>query len=280
MRKVNQHTVAWHQVWDHGWTVDRQDVSAIWTEAQLALQKCMWDSPLSSDCIRRVCVVAVCDLSLKHVAAAIGRAGSKIKLRDGAVGDVNALAVADSRRLIVDVDAKHLVEAYPGEFSRVALACKPRNRCPEPFRDALQLFELEVALASLSSRNLGNREAYVSSELLKRQACTFTKVTDPRWRHSRTLPDGNSRSRANWQICIDSAFADWQKEIMTLHRYLEQHSLRPSQFANRIGVPASTITRLLRGERRPSLETLRKITAATDGQVKAEDFAVQHEAAE
>ncbi|MHB2169936.1 helix-turn-helix transcriptional regulator [Alsobacter sp. R-9] len=59
---------------------------------------------------------------------------------------------------------------------------------------------------------------------------------------------------------------------MTLDLYLTLHGMNATQFAEAIGVTPSTITRILRGERRPNLETLRKIARATDGQVKAEDF--------
>lgn len=59
---------------------------------------------------------------------------------------------------------------------------------------------------------------------------------------------------------------------MTLDRFLSLSNTLPSQFAARIGVSASTITRIVRGERRPNLETLQKIVRATEGAVTADDF--------
>jgi transcriptional regulator with XRE-family HTH domain len=59
---------------------------------------------------------------------------------------------------------------------------------------------------------------------------------------------------------------------MTLATYLEQHGIRPAQFAAKLGVPASTITRILSGARVPRIDTARKIAMATGGKVKVEDF--------
>ena len=59
---------------------------------------------------------------------------------------------------------------------------------------------------------------------------------------------------------------------MTLEEYLASHDQKPFAFAAEIGVPASTITRLLKGERSPRLDLIRKIHAATSGKVTANDF--------
>jgi transcriptional regulator with XRE-family HTH domain len=59
---------------------------------------------------------------------------------------------------------------------------------------------------------------------------------------------------------------------MNLTAYLEASSLSPSKFAESIGVPASTITRILSGEREPGLGLLKKIHAATNGAVTPNDF--------
>ncbi|WP_018261562.1 helix-turn-helix domain-containing protein [Methylobacterium sp. WSM2598] len=59
---------------------------------------------------------------------------------------------------------------------------------------------------------------------------------------------------------------------MDLATYLSAHDLKPANFAARIGVPASTITRILRGERDPRGATIRKIVAGTDGAVTAADL--------
>jgi predicted transcriptional regulator len=59
---------------------------------------------------------------------------------------------------------------------------------------------------------------------------------------------------------------------MKLADYLEQEDLRPSVFAERIKVPASTITRILSGERIPRLRTIAKITKGSKGAVTYADF--------
>jgi len=71
---------------------------------------------------------------------------------------------------------------------------------------------------------------------------------------------------------LDEIFAIWQVRGMTLSEYLAEQSLPPSSFASRIGVPASTIARLLNGERKPGLDLLKKIADATDGAVMPNDF--------
>jgi hypothetical protein len=63
-----------------------------------------------------------------------------------------------------------------------------------------------------------------------------------------------------------------QKRCMTLAEYLDRENLKPSAFAARLGFPASTITRLLRGERRPHLRTAHAIMLATNGAVTFGDF--------
>lgn len=59
---------------------------------------------------------------------------------------------------------------------------------------------------------------------------------------------------------------------MTLHEYLTSRNLKPSVFAGEIGVPASTITRILSGERSPGLDLLKLIRDNTDGAVSPNDF--------
>jgi transcriptional regulator with XRE-family HTH domain len=58
---------------------------------------------------------------------------------------------------------------------------------------------------------------------------------------------------------------------MKLTDYLKQNSIRPSRFADQLGVPASTITRLLGGSK-PGMELLEKIALETGGQVMPNDF--------
>ena len=59
---------------------------------------------------------------------------------------------------------------------------------------------------------------------------------------------------------------------MKLADYISEKQTTASRLAGEVGVPVSTITRLLRGERRPGIELVARITAATNGAVSAEDF--------
>lgn len=60
--------------------------------------------------------------------------------------------------------------------------------------------------------------------------------------------------------------------IMNLATYLESQKIKPAQFAALIGVPASTISRILRGDREPRLSTAQKISQATGGKVSLSDL--------
>ncbi len=59
---------------------------------------------------------------------------------------------------------------------------------------------------------------------------------------------------------------------MKLSHYLDEKSLNASAFAAVVGVEPSTVTRLLRGERAPSLALAARIREATGGKVTADDF--------
>lgn len=59
---------------------------------------------------------------------------------------------------------------------------------------------------------------------------------------------------------------------MNLADYLREAGLTSSQFAEVVGVPPSTITRIVRGDRTPRIETAAKIALATNGAVTANDF--------
>jgi transcriptional regulator with XRE-family HTH domain len=62
---------------------------------------------------------------------------------------------------------------------------------------------------------------------------------------------------------------------MKLPDYLKRENITPSGFAESMGMPSSTITRILRGERRPSFEVVRRISKATNGEVALpEDFEI------
>jgi transcriptional regulator with XRE-family HTH domain len=59
---------------------------------------------------------------------------------------------------------------------------------------------------------------------------------------------------------------------MKLDQYLRDKGIKASEFAARLGRPASTITRLINGDRRPSLSLMQEIALATNGDVMANDF--------
>ncbi|MFG1302144.1 helix-turn-helix transcriptional regulator [Xanthobacter sp. V3C-3] len=59
---------------------------------------------------------------------------------------------------------------------------------------------------------------------------------------------------------------------MKLAEYITEKQTTASRLAGEIGVPVSTITRLIRGERKPGIDLVARIAAATNGAVAAEDF--------
>ena len=59
---------------------------------------------------------------------------------------------------------------------------------------------------------------------------------------------------------------------MRLKEYLAAEGLTPEQFAKKVGVHATTIYRVLSGATIPKRENLRKIIAATEGQVDVSDL--------
>jgi len=61
---------------------------------------------------------------------------------------------------------------------------------------------------------------------------------------------------------------------MTLADYIKAKQTTASRLAGEVGVPVSTITRLLRGERKPGIDLVSRIVDATNGEVTAEDFMV------
>jgi DNA-binding transcriptional regulator YiaG len=78
---------------------------------------------------------------------------------------------------------------------------------------------------------------------------------------------------------LDVVIAVWQKKGMKLAEYLTKEKMRPAHFAVRLGVPVSTVTRWLNGERTPSLASMATITKATKGRVTSKDFLHQPETA-
>ncbi len=61
---------------------------------------------------------------------------------------------------------------------------------------------------------------------------------------------------------------------MTLAEYLTTTTQSATVFAAQVGCEVSTITRILRGERGPSLELALKIENVTSGKVQPSDFLV------
>lgn len=59
---------------------------------------------------------------------------------------------------------------------------------------------------------------------------------------------------------------------MTLAEYLSQNEIKPSVFAAALGVAPSTVTRWIKGERRPELDLIVRIQETTAGKVSATDF--------
>lgn len=66
---------------------------------------------------------------------------------------------------------------------------------------------------------------------------------------------------------------------MRLSEFLATHGLSPEKFAEKVGVHPTTIYRLLSGATIPKRENLKKIIAATGGEVDISDlmFAVSGE---
>lgn len=59
---------------------------------------------------------------------------------------------------------------------------------------------------------------------------------------------------------------------MKLSDYLGTKGILPSHFAKALGVKASTVHRLLTGERAPSLEMVERIERVTGGKVRFHDW--------
>ena len=59
---------------------------------------------------------------------------------------------------------------------------------------------------------------------------------------------------------------------MTLSEYLSEAGLTDAQFAEKLGVNRSTVTRIRNGTHPPSMRTVIRIAEATDGKVTANDL--------
>ncbi len=59
---------------------------------------------------------------------------------------------------------------------------------------------------------------------------------------------------------------------MKLADYLSRSEIKPSAFAERLGVTRQTLWRYMSGDRRPEWDVLERICAETGGQVTPNDF--------
>lgn len=62
---------------------------------------------------------------------------------------------------------------------------------------------------------------------------------------------------------------------MTLSEYLVAEGMKASQFAERLGMPASTILRIISGQREARIGTAAKIVEATGGKVGFADLVIE-----
>lgn len=59
---------------------------------------------------------------------------------------------------------------------------------------------------------------------------------------------------------------------MKLKYYLRTNRVNQAQFAKRCGLSRATISRIISGERKPSLRVMQIIYKASEGKVTADDF--------
>ena len=59
---------------------------------------------------------------------------------------------------------------------------------------------------------------------------------------------------------------------MKLKQYIRQARMTQTQFAKQTGLSMSSVSRMISGERQPSLRVMQIIYQATDGKVRADDF--------
>jgi len=63
---------------------------------------------------------------------------------------------------------------------------------------------------------------------------------------------------------------------MFLKDYIKEQRLSMRRFAKKSGLSVSAVSRILSNQRFPTPETMRRVSLATDGKVKANDFYEQH----
>jgi len=63
---------------------------------------------------------------------------------------------------------------------------------------------------------------------------------------------------------------------MFLKDYIREQRLSIRRFARKAGLSVSAVSRILSNQRFPTPESMRRISLATDGKVRANDFYEQH----
>ena len=59
---------------------------------------------------------------------------------------------------------------------------------------------------------------------------------------------------------------------MKLKQYIRQSRMTQTQFAKQTGLSLSSVSRIISGDRQPSLRVMQSIYQATNGKVRADDF--------
>ncbi|QDP62490.1 MAG: hypothetical protein Unbinned5079contig1000_17 [Prokaryotic dsDNA virus sp.] len=59
---------------------------------------------------------------------------------------------------------------------------------------------------------------------------------------------------------------------MKLRHYIRQNKLTQTKFAHKCGLSKATVSRIIAGERQPSLRVMQIIYRATEGKVTPDDF--------
>jgi hypothetical protein len=93
------------------------------------------------------------------------------------------------------------------------------------------------------------------------------------WRHRGEWFDCHAKAVAHFISFLRPIPARPQRKGMTkLDQYLAENNLSSPVFADQVGIAASTVWRLRRGDTLPDWETIRRIIAATGGAVTPNDF--------
>ena len=75
---------------------------------------------------------------------------------------------------------------------------------------------------------------------------------------------------------VDNLSTLYYSAGMYLKDYIREQRLSMRRFARKAGLSVSAVSRIIKNERFPQPETMRRIFLATDGRVKADDFFKQY----